>query len=199
MGCSNSKMIHADRKIDNNHHNHNFDGEANFVPIVNVISTSGLLCPLSVTHDDDAKESSSSMQTSIGQNTVLLQTMSSSSNSTHIAVRMIEEEMCTSEVFREAKGLVRKALQTTPFEHIVLAGIPFLTVMAMTSQHHVPCKDLDIRQWIDTATVEVRYDNAQALEDAWHVWKHVHAVESDVGLNEDNRTSEPQDVSVCWE
>eukprot|EP00759_Apiculatamorpha_spiralis_P042113 PhF_6_TR40408/c2_g1_i1/m.60216 len=96
----------------------------------------------------------------------------------------LDSEIQPSEVLREATEAVRKAMSVTPLELIVVAGIPMASFeedgkivdserRGSTSERrrHRP----NVREWIDTSLVEVRYDDHTATKDAWDAWNKIYS------------------------
>eukprot|EP00759_Apiculatamorpha_spiralis_P014298 PhF_6_TR21011/c3_g1_i3/m.30189 len=88
----------------------------------------------------------------------------------------IADEVCHTSTMREATEAVKKALEHAPMHNIIVAGIPMSAItsnVGVTVQLPRSRKDDSLRCWLDTSTVEVRFDDPVATADAYHLWNHI--------------------------
>eukprot|EP00759_Apiculatamorpha_spiralis_P005015 PhF_6_TR12997/c0_g1_i4/m.20570 len=97
----------------------------------------------------------------------------------------VVEELCPASTMQEATEAVKTAMEVTPLENIILAGISFSFILESSHNNYEYFGDDDapnrqrkhevFRRWIDTGEIEVRFDDPMATSDAWKVWKTIYA------------------------
>eukprot|EP00759_Apiculatamorpha_spiralis_P005013 PhF_6_TR12997/c0_g1_i2/m.20568 len=98
----------------------------------------------------------------------------------------VVEELCPANTMQEATEAVKTAMEVTPLENIILAGISFSFILESSHNNNYEYfgdddgpnrqrKNEVFRHWIDTGEIEVRFDDPMATSDAWKVWKTIYA------------------------
>eukprot|EP00759_Apiculatamorpha_spiralis_P015001 PhF_6_TR21696/c0_g1_i3/m.30983 len=99
----------------------------------------------------------------------------------------VVDEVCPTSTVRDATDAVKKAMEVTPLENIILAGIPMCSMMPSTLLQHHYLKHARVRSWLGSCEVEVTFDDPTATSDAWGVWKAIQGKQGEEGDRDNNK------------
>eukprot|EP00759_Apiculatamorpha_spiralis_P014999 PhF_6_TR21696/c0_g1_i1/m.30981 len=101
----------------------------------------------------------------------------------------VVDEVCPTSTVRDATDAVKKAMEVTPLENIILAGIPMCSMMPSTLLQHHYLKHARVRSWLGSCEVEVTFDDPTATSDAWGVWKAIQGKQGEEGDRNNNKNT----------